>query len=248
MTATANARRRAGQASARRHGKSRRPWRRMAFAGAAIVVVLTLFGGTLWIVYFSTALVTKRVTVVGTRNLTPTQVSFAVQIPLGVPLARQNLDEIATRARTLPVIETATAKRDWPNTITVTVVERRPVFAVQQPNEYVVVDKLGVPYQRQRTRPGDVVLAKVNPGDAPLLTEVATVAAVLPAKLRGKADLITANGRDNIVLILASGAKVTWGNATDSELKAQIVTALLKRQPKLSSIDVSSPHTPAVRA
>jgi cell division protein FtsQ len=246
MTATATATRRTRPADARRHRKSRRPWRRKAFVAATIAMVLTLFGGGLWIVYFSTALVTKRVTVVGTRTLTPTQVSFAVQIPLGVPLARQNLEEIAVRARTLPVIETATAKRDWPNTITVTVVERRPVLAVPQPNGYVVVDKLGVAYERQRTRPVDVVLAEVNPGDAPLLTEVATVAAVLPAKLRGKAALITANSRDNIVLILASGAKVTWGSAANSELKAQVVIALLKRQPTLSSIDVSSPHNPAV--
>jgi cell division protein FtsQ len=246
MTATAAASRRTRPASTRGRKKQRRSWRRKALAVSAIVLMLALLAGGLWIVYFSPALVTKRVTVVGTRSLTPPQVSFAIQIPLGVPLARQNLEEIAIRAKTLPVIETATAKRDWPNTITVTVVERRPVLAVQQPNGYVVVDKLGVPYQRQRTRPGNVVLAEVNPGDGPLLTEVATVAAVLPAKLRGKADRITANSRDNIVLILASGAKVTWGNAADSELKAQVVTALLKRQPKLSSIDVSSPHNPAV--
>jgi cell division protein FtsQ len=245
MTATATASR-PRPANTRRPKKPHRSWRRKAFAVSAIVLVLALLAGGLWIVYFSTVLVTKRVTVVGTRNLTPTQVSFAVQIPLGVPLARQNLEEITKRARGLPVIETAAAERDWPNTITVTVVERRPVLAVQEPNGYLVVDKLGVPYQRQPTLPGGVVLADVNPGDTPLLAEVATVAAALPAKMRGKADRIIANSRDHIVLILASGARVTWGNAEDSELKAQVVTALLKRQPRLSSIDVSSPHNPAV--
>ena len=95
--------------------------------------------------------------------------------------------------------------------------------------------------------PTDVVLADANPGDATLLTEVATVAAALPAKMRGKVDRITASSRDNIVLILESGGKVTWGNAVDSELKAQVVTALLKREPG-SSLDVSSPHNPAVDA
>ena len=34
----------------------------------------------LWSVYFSTALVTKRVSVVGTHDLTPMQVSFAAQV------------------------------------------------------------------------------------------------------------------------------------------------------------------------
>jgi cell division protein FtsQ len=213
----------------------------------AIALVLALLAGSLWIVYFSTLLVTKRVDIVGTRQLTPTQVSFAVQIPLGVPLARQNVDEIAHRAMTLPAIESATATRHWPSTITVTVVERRPVFVLRQPDGYLLVDKSGVAYQTQPTMPPEVVLAAVNAGDAPLLNEVAGVAASLPDKLRRKVDLITASSRDNIVLILASGRKVTWGSSADSELKAQVVTALLKRKPT-SSIDVSSPHNPAVRA
>jgi cell division protein FtsQ len=246
MTATATAGRRTRPATTRGPKKQRRSWRRKALAFSAIVLVLALLAGSLWIIYFSPALVTKRAEVVGTRNLTPTQVSFAVQIPLGVPLARQNLDEIAKRAMSLPAIETATATRNWPNTITVTVVERRPVLVVHQPDGYVVVDKLGVPYQTQSTRPADLVLAEVNPGDAPLLGEVATVAAALPAKLRSKVDRITASSRDNIVLFLDSGGKVTWGNAADSELKAQVVTALLKGKAK-STIDVSSPHNPAVR-
>jgi cell division protein FtsQ len=211
-----------------------------------ILLVLALVGGSLWIVYFSTVLVTKGVNIVGTHQLTPRQVSFAAQIRIGVPLARQNLDEIAQRAMTLSVVESATATRDWPNTITVTVVERRPVFVIAQPDGYLLVDKSGVAYQTQPNRPPDVVLADINVGDASLLGEVGDVAAALPDKLRRKVDWIAASSRDDIVLILASGAKVTWGNAADSELKAQVVTALLKRKAKLTSINVSSPHNPAV--
>ena len=46
--------------------------------------------------------------------------------------------------------------------------------------------------------------------------------------------------------MLKSGIKVNWGSAADSPLKAQIVEALLKREPA-ATIDVSSPHTPAAR-
>ena len=255
MTATATARSTSRPTSGprgkkrRRPGrgkKSRRSWRRRALTITAVVLVFTLIGGSLWTIYFSTVFVTKRVSVVGTQHLTPTQVSFAVQIPLGVPLARQKLDEIAKRATTLSAVESATATRDWPNTITVTVIERRPVLALDQPDGYVVVDKFGVAYETQTTLPPRVVLGEVNPADAPLLHDVATVAAALPDKLRGKVDRITAGGPDNIGLLLESGRSVTWGSAADSELKAQVVTALLKRKPK-SSIDVSSPHNPAVR-
>lgn len=255
MTATATVRSRSRPSSGppgkkhRRSGrgkKHRRSWRRRALVITAVLLVLTLIGGSLWTIYFSTVFVTKRVDVVGTHHLTPTQVSFVVQIPLGIPLARQELDEIAKRATTLSAVESATATRDWPNTITVTIVERRPVLALDRPDGYVVVDKFGVAYETQTTLPPHVVLGDVDPADAPLLHEVATVAAALPDKLRGKADRLTAISRDNIVLILESGRKVTWGSAADSELKAQVVTALLKRKPK-SSIDVSSPHDPAVR-
>jgi cell division protein FtsQ len=239
--------RRRGPASTRRRKKSRRSWRRKALAITAILLVLVLLGGSIWVVYFSTALVTKRVNVIGMRHLTPAQVSFAVQIPIGVPLARQNLDEIAKRAMTLPAVETASATRDWPSTITVTIVERRPVFAIPRPTGYLVVDKFGVAYQTRPTLPSQVVLAEVSPTDASLLRDVATVAAALPGKLRGKVDQITATSGDHIVLSLQkSGPKVTWGSSADSELKADVVTALLKKKPG-SSIDVSSPHNPAVR-
>jgi cell division protein FtsQ len=174
------------------------------------------------------------------------QASFAVQIPLGVPLARQDVDAIARRATTLPVIESATVTRNWPNTIAVTVVERRPVLAISQPDGYVLVDKAGLAYQTQSILPLDVVLADVSPGDKPLLSQVAAIAKAFPEKLRGKVSLITADSRDSIVLMLTSGRTVTWGSSADSELKAQVVTALLKKKPR-SYIDVSSPHNPAMR-
>jgi cell division protein FtsQ len=253
MTATATATRRARPTSTKKkistkkkRKKSRRSWRRRALAVTVIAVVLALLAGGVWVVYYSAALVTKRVNVVGTRHLTPVQVSLTAQVPLGVPLARQDLDAIAERLTTVPSIETATVTRRWPNTITLTIVERRPVLAVLQSAGYVVVDKYGVAYQTQPTLPPKVVLSDINIQDKPLISGVAVVAAALPEKLNGKVKLITASSPESIALLLGSGRIVTWGSSADSELKAKVVTALLKRKPK-SSIDVSSPHNPAVR-
>jgi cell division protein FtsQ len=250
MTATATATRRARPKSTRKNRKnrkkSRRSWRRKALALTVITVLLALLAGGLWVVYYSAALVTKQVNVVGTRHLTPVRVSLAAQVPLGVPLARQDLDAIAERLTAVPSIEAATATRSWPNTIRLTIVERRPVLAVLRPDGYVVVDKYGVAYQTQSTLPPKVVLADINTQDKPLLSGAAVVAAALPEKLNGKVKLITASSPDSIALLLASGRIVTWGSSADSELKAKVVTALLKRKPT-SSIDVSSPHNPALR-
>jgi cell division protein FtsQ len=249
MTATATVRRSASGKSPpqrTRRARRRRSRRRKALAFIVILLVLALLGGSLWTLYFSTVLVTKRVNVVGTFDLTAAQVSLAAQVPLGVPLARQDVDTIAQRTSTLPAIETATVIRDWPSTITVAIVERRPVLAVRQPEGYVLIDKSGVAYQTQQVLPPKVVLAVVNPGDKPLLTEMATVAAALPNKLRSSVDRMTASNRDSIALLLESGHIVSWGSSSDSELKAQVVTALLKQEP-MSYVDVSSPHNPAVR-
>jgi cell division protein FtsQ len=250
MTATATVRRSSSRKPHRRRKRqskqalrSRR--RHRALVCVVIALVLALLGASVWGVYYSSALVTKRVNVIGTHKLTRTQVSLAAQVPLGVPLARQDLDAIAERTTTLPAIESAAITREWPSTITVTVVERRPVLAVRQSSGYLVVDKSGVPYQTQPVLTPEVVLAEVNPGNAPLLSEVATVAAALPLKLRGKVDRITAGSRDSIALILRSGRVVNWGSSSDSELKAQVVNALLKQKPK-STIDVSSPHNPTI--
>ena len=148
---------------------------------------------------------------------------------------------------TLPAIEAASVTRDWPNTITVTVVERRPVIAVRQPEGYVLVDKSGVAYQTQHDAAarGSARCGRI-PGTNRCSATWPRVAAASPKKLRSMVDLMTAGNRDSIALVLESGRTVTWGSSADSELKAQVVTALLKRKPK-SSIDVSSPHNPAVR-
>jgi cell division protein FtsQ len=250
MTAQATVRRRTSNKkhprSTRKSRKTRRSKRRKVLAFTSIALVLALLAASVWSVYFSTALVTKRVSVSGTHDLTPMQVSYAAQVRIGVPLARQDLDAIAERTATLPPVESASVTRDWPSAIRITVVERRPVLAVRQPDGYVVVDKSGVAFQTKLVMPPEVLLTEVNPGDAPLLSEVAVVAIALPKKLRGMVDRITAGNRDSITLVLESGRTVTWGSSSDSELKAQVVTALLKRKPK-SSIDVSSPHNPAVQ-
>ena len=64
--------------------------------------------------------------------------------------------------------------------------------------------------------------------------------------MRSRVRTLAANDPDRITLVLRSGVRVNWGSSADSPLKAQIVEALLKRKPS-ATIDVASPHNPAVR-
>ncbi|HEY5822266.1 MAG TPA: FtsQ-type POTRA domain-containing protein [Propionibacteriaceae bacterium] len=182
----------------------------------------------------------------GTKELTPEQVRAAAQVRLGQPLARQNLQAIAERAGQLPQLAEVRVTRDWPSAVGITVVERKPLLAVAQPSGFVLVDKTGVAYESRSAVPGGVFLADVNPDDRALLTEAGVVATALTGSLGKQVDRVAATNSDNITVRLDSGVVVTWGDSTNSALKAQLTTALLKQKPR-TSIDVSSPHNPAIR-
>lgn len=208
-----------------------------------LVVVLAIAG---WLVLFSSVFAVERVQVAGTTELTVTQVQGAAQVPLGRPLARQDLRAIAERTTQLPQVEQARVSRHWPNTINVVVVERRPVLAVAQPSGFVMIDQTGLAYEVRSSVPKGVQQVDVTASDAPLLADVAVVSAALPGGLRAKVKRIAATSRDEITLGLDSGVVVTWGSSAESALKVQVTEALLKQKPR-ATIDVSSPHNPAFR-
>jgi cell division protein FtsQ len=177
--------------------------------------------------------------------LTAKQVADAAAVPLGVPLIRQDLDAIAQRATTLPQVASATVRRHWPSTVTVTVTERRPLLAILQPTGYALVDAQGVAFETRPRVPAGVLRTDADPGNAPLLADLAVVAAALPDGLRARVDRLTSTSGGDVTLVLSSGTTVHWGDADESPLKAQVVAALLSKKPR--AIDVSAPHNPALR-
>lgn len=215
----------------------------MLLIGAAAVVVAL---AAAWTVFFSAAFAADEVTVSGTQDLTPAQVKEAAAVPIGRPLPRVDLQQVARRAAGLPQVASVEVARDWPRTVHVAVVERRPLLAVAQPDGYLMIDRTGLAYETRAVVPVDVVNADVNPDNRPLLTEVGTAVGALPPALRDQVRRVSATSEDHLVMTLDSGLVVTWGNAEESPLKAEVVTALLDRKPRVS-IDVSSPHNPALR-
>jgi cell division protein FtsQ len=218
--------------------------RRLVAAGVAALVVVVL-GVLAWLVLASSVLAAREVTVLGQRELSEARVRDAVAVPLGVPLARQDVDAIAQRATTLPQVASATVERRWPHTVEVTVVEREPLLAIRQPAGFALVDARGVAYETRAAVPDGVLLADADPTAGPLLVDLGVVVAALSPELRDQVERVQATSADDIVLQLASGTTVRWGDAAESTLKGQVVEAL--RTGKTRSIDVSAPHTPAIR-
>jgi cell division protein FtsQ len=224
-----------------RRVRRRRAWP-IVLVGA---LLLALAGGAVWLVGFSTVLDAQRVEIGGLKTLSDAEVSQQAAVPLGLPLARQDLTGIADRVATFPQAEHVVVERSWPNTVTITVTERTPVFAVRYANLYVLVDKSGIPYLTVGKQPKGLPLAAAGKDDRASLAEIATVSRELSEKLRSQVVTIRAESPYALVLVLESGVEIACGTSEQSELKGQVALALLKQDPK--AIDVSAPHNPAIR-
>jgi cell division protein FtsQ len=211
----------------------------------ALVHVLAVFAGAGWLVGFSPVLAVERVDVMGTHRIAASSIRKAAAVPLGLPLPRQELAAIAGRVSSLSQIESVEVSRRWPDTVRVSVVERRPVLGVRQPEGFVLIDTRGVAFDSQPTLPSGVLQADVDSSNVGVLREVGAIATAMPAPLRGRVERLRATSRSSVTVVLNDGVQVNWGTSADSALKADIVLALLKRKP--STIDVSSPHNPAIR-
>ncbi|GAA1823792.1 cell division protein FtsQ/DivIB [Microlunatus capsulatus] len=233
------------QPGLRRELDRRRSARRRLVAAGVAGLVVVLVGVLVWLLTASSVLAARTVDVSGQRGLTPDQVREAAAVPLGVPLARQDVDAIARRVTTLPQVASARVERRWPHAVEVVVTEREPLLAIRQPDGFALVDDQGVAYETVARVPDGVLRADADPGAVPLLTALGVVAAALPVELADRVERVRATAADDIVLELRSGTTVRWGDASESDLKAQVVEAL--RTSKTRAIDVSAPHNPATR-
>lgn len=229
----------------RRELEQRRALRRRLVTGAMAAGLLVLVVSLVWLLTASSVLAAKRVDVHGTRELSADQVRAAAAVPLGVPLIRQDLDAIAARTAAVPQVASATVQRHWPGTVEVQVTERQPLLAIAQPGGYALVDGEGVAYETRAEVPRGVLRTEADPSATGLLVHLGVVAAALPEDLRTRVTRLTSTSGGDATLLLDSGVRVHWGDADESDLKAQVVAALLERDPQ--AVDVSAPHNPAVR-
>lgn len=229
-----------GKKQRRKPGR-RRLWPVLLVGG----LLLALLGTAVWLVGFSSVLATQRVELHGLKTLSKEEVTERAAVPIGQPLARQDLAAIARRVATFPQAENVVVERSWPDAVSITVTERTPVFAVRYANLYVLVDKVGIPYLTVTKQPEGLPLAAASKDDRASLIEIAAVSRELSKKLREQVVTIRAESPYALVLVLDSGLEIAWGSSEQSKLKGQVALALLKQKPK--AIDVSAPHNPAIR-
>ncbi|MFF7329232.1 cell division protein FtsQ/DivIB [Streptomyces sp. NPDC090306] len=242
----------------------RPPWKRPRFrAAVALAAGCAVVGaGAVWLLYGSQWLRVERVSVSGTRVLTPAQVRAAADVPAGRPLASVDTGAIESRLRrALPRIDSVEATRSWPHGISLKVTERSPVLIVQNPEnkgKYTEVDDEGVRFASISHAPKgvpllDLSLSSTGPAAASLrrfdenrlVREAVHVAGAIPAAVARDTRTVKVRSYDDISLELTRGRTVEWGSAEKGAEKARALTALMKAASGAGHFDVSVPTAPS---
>ncbi|MBD0419900.1 cell division protein FtsQ [Streptomyces sp. TRM S81-3] len=234
------------------------PVRLRRIAVPALVLVL-LGAGTLWLLYGSSWLRVERVSVSGTRVLTPAEVREAADVPVGAPLISVDTDAIEARlGGKLLRVDSVDVVRSWPHGIGLKVTERTPVLIVQKGGKFIEVDDEGVRFATVSRAPKGVPALKLEParsgsaaaslrrfGEDRLVREAVRVAGRIPDAVARDTRVVKVRSYDDISLELSGGRTVVWGSAEQGEEKAGALTALMKAAPDARHFDVSVPTAPA---
>jgi cell division protein FtsQ len=214
----------------------------------ALLSVLTVVA-VLYLLFFSSMLGVKDVSVSGSRTVTADQIRTAAAVPADKPLLRLSTDEIRDRVAAMPGIATVEVSRSWPNTVDITVTERTAIaFFDSGPGGDGVhlVDGGGVVFKTVPARPAglpELRLPKVS-ADDPVTRAVTAVLGVIPEQLLKQVTTATAKTPASVEFTLSSGKIVRWGTAEQTDRKAKVLAALLTQEGKV--YDVAAPELPTI--
>lgn len=227
----------------------RRLRRNRWFALLGALLAAGLFVG---LVFFSPLFATRAIDVEGARLTNPQNVEDALQRFEGVPLTRISKDEVREAVGNVPQVKSVDVILKPPHTITVELHERVGVATVQEGQELILVDSQGKQLSTygQQDRP-DVPM--IEGGRDVLSTDkfsaISNVLASLPANVLSQLDTAAAPSESAVELTFADGRKAIWGDSSNSELKAQVLAALVNDEDTAdgTEYDVSAPLHPTIK-
>ncbi len=210
----------------------------------AVVVLLAVAGSAVWLVFFSSVLAVKSVSVTGADILSEREVRRAAAVPEGEQLAVLDLTAARTRVEALAAVKSADVTRHWPDGVEVRVVERQVVAVADLGGRWRGMDGDGVVFRDYQRPPEGLPRVQVLPtANRDALREAARVISSLPPDLADRVDHVEVETVDKIALVLRDERRVEWGSAEESDEKASVLAALLQaREAKV--YDVSVPGQP----
>ncbi|MDO4919981.1 cell division protein FtsQ/DivIB [Kocuria sp.] len=226
--------------------RRRRRTRLLAVLLSLLVLVVLVVA-----VFFSPLFATRTIDVQGATLTDPAKVREALSGYEGVPMTRISKEDVRASVGDVPQVKSVDVSFRPPHTISVQLHERVGVAVVEDGSSLVLVDSEGKPLSTvPRAQRPDVPV--VSGGRAVLSTQtfqdVSAVLAALPADVLSRLDAAAAPSGSAVELTFKDGAKVRWGDASDSDVKAQVIAALVNSGQAAGAtlIDVSAPLHPVV--
>ncbi len=235
--------------------------RRRLRALLAVLIVLSLVGIG-YLVASSPLLGVDTVTVQGAVTMTPSEVRRVARVKSGEPLLFLDTAALARRVEALPAVDTAHVETELPNTVLITITERRPVgfVRVAGPGPIAIVDGRGRVIGRVDQAPPGLPQV-VGAGPMAPLGESMTAAgafrglAKLSPELRLAMDrFIIRDGGEGIARLVGTAPParlIRFGAMRDMRRKAAAATAVIddlaRRGQSVRWLDVAVPTAPVTR-
>lgn len=232
--------------------------RRLRVIVILAVAVVLLGAGSDWALYGSGWLRVERVSVSGTRVLTPGEVRDAAAVRVGAPMISVDAGRVEARLRQkLTRIDTVDVVRAWPHGIGLKVTERTPVLLVRKGGNFVEIDEEGNRFATVSQAPKGAPLLELSVsrsasaaaglrrfGTDRLVREAVRVVGDVPAAVAQLTRTVHVRSYDDISLELGDGRTVVWGSGENGPAKARTLTALMKAAADARHFDVSVSTAP----
>lgn len=225
--------------------RKRKGRRRQLIRWGVIAASVLLLGVLVWLLTMSSVFRVHEVKVQGNELLSVDEVRLAAIVAPDSRMVTLDTDGIEARVSELPAVREVEVSRDLPSTVIIDVTERSIVFQRVEAGTFEWVDSEGVIFSTSQAPADDVVQAVTAGKDARVLSDVAKVVSHIPPELLPRVEKVQAKAVDRITLELDEGDLVVWGSAEQSELKADVLEALLSVEAKL--YDVSAPSHPTTK-
>lgn len=217
--------------------------RRVATLAALVLLVAGLVS---WVFVGSPWLRVGAINVVGGDSGQQELVRQMGARELGQPLAQVDSAALQRDLSGIPAFSRVDVIRDWPDRLTVSVLVRTPVMALQKPQGPLqLVDVDGVRYAAVDAPPQGVPKATVaHPDNDREVRAAAGALGALDAGQRARVTSVTVASPDDVRFVIDS-VTVMWGGPSDGRRKAVTMAALLHQQ-GVTTINVSAPDSPVM--
>lgn len=219
--------------------------RRLLTRWGVIAGIVLVFGFVGWLTTLSPVFRVHDVAVRGNDLVTAEAIRAAALVVPDTPMIALDSDGIVARVAEIPGIRDVEVSRDLPDTVVIDVTERTIIFQRVEAGTFEWVDEQGVIFSTSNEPVRGVLQAVTAGKDSRVLQDVAEVVSHIPASLMDRVERVQAKAVDRITLQLDEGDLVVWGSAEQSELKADVLEALLPVDAKL--YDVSAPSYPTTK-